>query len=654
MRASCFPALLFAATFTLAMTGCSSSTTGLMTSHDVQPPVSGAALQGKVHGGQNPIAGASVYLYAANTTGYGGAGISATASNQSISLLTSGTQDGSGHYFATTGSDGSFSVTGDYTCPSANSQLYLYAVGGNSGAGTNSAAGLLAGLGTCSAVVASPPYVVVNEVSTMATAFAIAGFASNATHVSSSGTTLALQGIANAFLAIPNLESLNSGVALATTPSGIGTSPQKTLNTLANVLAACVNSTGPSSSPCTTLFDNEASDGLPTETATAAIALAQNPGKAISTIYGLQVAGAPFQPSLTALPNDLTLSISYATSSLFRPNWVAVDKSGNVWISNGATSSALNNGSVMEMSPSGQLLSGSNGYNTGLNDPYRVAIDKSGNVWVLNDNSGSFNLVEFSSAGASLNNFSSGLSNQPEDFAFDASGNIWVPNFTGGTGPTQGSVMELNSSNGSAILSGITGGGIDGPIGLSIDIAGHVWVGNFYDGITEMTTSGSVVSGTNGIEGAGGGDEDEFTAIGLSGDVWAVGYEDGSVTELTSSGSIVGSGDNGGSNFYPNDVATDGAGNVWVTNSGQNSVPEWSPSGFPIGNTGGANGYTGPYMDDPNGLAIDGSGNVWVANLGATGTAGTVTEFIGAAVPIATPVVANLLSPYGTADVNRP
>ncbi|SPE23606.1 exported hypothetical protein [Candidatus Sulfotelmatomonas gaucii] len=127
MRASCFPALLFAATFTLAMTGCSSSTTGLMTSHDVQPPVSGAALQGKVHGGQNPIAGASVYLYAANTTGYGGAGISATASNQSISLLTSGTQDASGHYFATTGSDGSFSVTGDYTCPSANSQLYLYA-----------------------------------------------------------------------------------------------------------------------------------------------------------------------------------------------------------------------------------------------------------------------------------------------------------------------------------------------------------------------------------------------------------------------------------------------------------------------------------------------------------------------------------------------
>lgn len=654
MRNTSFPGLLFAALASLALSGCSSTQTGLMTTQNVQPPVAGAALQGKVHGGQNPIVGASVYLYAANTTGNAGPGISGTTSNASISLLTSGTQDTNGHYYVTTDSTGSFSVTGDYTCPSANSQIYLYAVGGNSGAGVNSAATLLAGLGACSAVVAAPPYVVVNEVSTIATAYAIAGFASNSTHVSSSGSTLALQGIANAFLAIPNLENLNTGAALATTPSGIGTAPQKTLDTLANALAACINSTGSASSPCTTLLDDE---GAAPETASAAIRLAQTPGNSISSIYGLQVAGAPFQPSLTAIPNDFTLSVSYATSSLYRPNWIAVDKSGNIWISNGATSSALNNGSLMELSPSGQLLSPAGGYNSGLNDPYRVAIDDSGNIWVLNDNSGAFNLVEFSTAGSSLKNFNSSvLQNQPEDFAFDALGNIWVPNFEGaGSGGNQGSVMELDASTGAATLSGITGGGIDGPIGLSIDIAGHIWVGNFYDGITEMSTSGSVLTtSTIGIEGPGGGDEDEFTAVGLAGDVWAVGYEDGSVTELTSSGSIVGSGDYGGSNFYPNYVATDGGGNVWVSNSGQNSVPEWSPSGSPIGNTGGANGYTGPYMSDPNGLAIDGSGNVWVANLGSTSSAGTVTEFIGAAVPIVTPVVANLLTPYGTADVNRP
>ena len=38
--------------------------------------IPGAALHGMVHGGQQPIVGAHVYLYAANTTGYGNAAVS--------------------------------------------------------------------------------------------------------------------------------------------------------------------------------------------------------------------------------------------------------------------------------------------------------------------------------------------------------------------------------------------------------------------------------------------------------------------------------------------------------------------------------------------------------------------------------------------------
>ncbi|MGB8031661.1 MAG: hypothetical protein WCF30_18565 [Terracidiphilus sp.] len=49
-------------------------------------------------------------------------------------------------------------------------------------------------------------------------------------------------------------------------------------------------------------------------------------------------------------------------------------------------------------------------------------------------------------------------------------------------------------------------------------------------------------------------------------------------------------------------------------------------------------------------LAIDGSGNVWTSNY----TLNTVTEFVGAASPVVTPIVANLLSPYGSRAVNRP
>lgn len=251
-----------------------------------------------VHGGEQPIVGAHVYLYAVNDTGYAGPGIAASSSNAAVSLLTSAsntTQDGSGNYYVTTGSDGSFSVTGDYTCPTATPYVYVLAVGGNPGPGTNSAITLAAGLGPCTASGFSSLYVVVNEVSTVVAAYAGAGFATDATHVSSSGSTLAKKGVENAYAAIVNLETLNTGVANATSLGGNGTVPQGEINTLANILAACVNSTGPSSTGCTTLFSNAMNGGTaPTDTATAALNIAHNPGANIANLFGLQTASSPF------------------------------------------------------------------------------------------------------------------------------------------------------------------------------------------------------------------------------------------------------------------------------------------------------------------------------------------------------------------------
>src|SRR5258708_1805093 len=88
------------------------------------------------------------------------------------------------------GSDGSFTIAGDYTC-TANTQVYLFALGGDSGSGNNPASGLLAVLGNCpnsGSFSATTAKVTVNEVSTIAAAYAMAGFATDATHGSSSGT----------------------------------------------------------------------------------------------------------------------------------------------------------------------------------------------------------------------------------------------------------------------------------------------------------------------------------------------------------------------------------------------------------------------------------------------------------------------------------
>ena len=138
---------------TLALTGCGIG--------PVAAPVAeaGPTIHGTVHGGQQAIVGQTVYLLAANTTGYPTA-----STNASVSVLTSGSgQNSAGAsvlpsaYYVTTDTNGDFTLTGNYTCTQGQ-QLYLYAVGGYTD-GTPSDAnpniGLMAVLGNCPA--GAPP-----------------------------------------------------------------------------------------------------------------------------------------------------------------------------------------------------------------------------------------------------------------------------------------------------------------------------------------------------------------------------------------------------------------------------------------------------------------------------------------------------------------
>ena len=336
-----------------------------------------------------------------------------------------------GYYYTTTDANGNFSITGDYLCE-ANTQVYLYAVGGNPGSGANSATqGFLAApVGTCPVADLFPPttFITVNEVTTIATSYALAGFATDAVHISSSGTALAKQGVANAFANINNLVS-SSGSALATTPSGAGTVPQALINSLANILAACINSSGSTSSACTTLFSNARSGGstgnVPTDTATAAINIAHNPVANVSTIFAIPTPTPPFAPALPSspVPNDLTIGLNFTGGGLKVPTSIAIDGSGNAWISNEGKPE------FAQISSSGSMLSGTNGIAGGdpFNYFYAIAMDTFGNAWTIDPPDSA--IIEFTSAGALAANspiVPTGV-NGPLGIAFDASGNLWIP-----------------------------------------------------------------------------------------------------------------------------------------------------------------------------------------------------------------------------------
>lgn len=612
----------------LALTGCTLSPTTSDTS-----PEQGLSIQGAVHGGQQPIVGAHIYLFAAGTGGYG---------TTSTSLLTnvpgSTTIDGSGNYYVTSvAPNGTFSISGDYSC-TANTPVYLYAVGGNPGLPTpppvnNTASGLLAILGNCPNTgnfASATPFVYMDEVSTVAAAYAFAGFATDATHVASSGTALAKIGIQNAFSNAANLADLASGTALDTPPNNpLGVSPQANVNTLANILASCVNTNGTISgptnpTPCYTLLNNAKNGSVvPSDTATAAINIAHNPGANITALFGLSSSNPPFGPALTSAPNDFTLGLQLTSNDMSAPQSVAIDGSGNAWVANSQ------NNSVTEISSSGSVLSGSNGFTGGgLVLPDGIAIDPSGNAWATNFSS--FSVTEFNSSGTptATSPYSIGSPNEPNGIAIDGFGNAWISNQGGN------SVSEI-TPGGASVTTYTSGLTLSSPRGVAIDGSENVWIASTVNSaVAELHNNGAVVS-----SGYTGGSLNKPYAIAIDGegDAWVPNYGSSTttstVTELSNSLSpVTGSPFSEGGAYGPQGVAIDGGGNAWIADKTNNSVTEFSSSGVMVSPSTGYNGSSS--IAAPVSIGVDGSGNVWVANNGSS----TLTEVIGAGTPVVTPL----------------
>lgn len=622
----------------LLLSGCGAA----FNSSDATPlPVTLGAIQGNIHGGQQPVVGAKVYLFSTGTTAYGGPGIAASStgasSNASISLLNSSGSntlfDGT-NYYVLTGAGGSFTITGDYTC-TTGTQVYLYAVGGTPGGyDANANAGFLAGLGSCP-IVAN--YIAMNEITTVVTAYALAGFASDATHISTSGSALAATGIANAMANVANIANISTGTAYTATHAtgSSGTVPQNLINTLADILAACVNSSGLPSTGCTTLFDNAKSSGssgtMATDTATAAINIAHNPASNVATLYGNPTPQTPFTPPLGGQPKDFTLALSftgggYEAAGIF-PRELAVDASGNIWAVNGVSEN------LSEFSPLGVAAS-STGFtaSSALDQPNSVAIDNGGataSVYVANFASPTSEISKFTaSSGAYVSEYSAGTSTGPGDIAIDGSGSIWTSNYN-----TNNVSKHAGTGTGAATLysSGTT---MESPQSLAITAgtSGKVYVSDYSDGNAWLFTSAGSGSLASSLAGGQGGGP---VAVDSSGSAWFANYS--SVNKLTSGGTLT----TNNLGTYENGLAIDGGGNAWVTNeNSDNATGEIYEFNNNDVLTNGSAGYVVSPAGVPICIVVDGSGNIWY-NFSSNST---IRELIGVAVPVATPLA------YGTAN----
>jgi len=397
--------------FVLAIGGCNSREMMTVTSEPGSPQ---SLLNARVIGGRKPISGASIVLAEAGTSGKSSSTVLATT---------------------TSNISGNFSIS-TFTCAHAASQLFITASGGDAGDGPNSDILLIAMLGPCNHL---PSGVVINELSTVAAAYAFAQFfdPSNPMLLGANGRpgTARYIGITNAGATLgASLVNIAHGSDGATLTKG-SNSPA-TLNSLADILVYCVNAPSPYSN-CDTLFGSvpvPAGGSAPTNTLQAALDIALGPAENVATIFGLlaQVPVVlPYTPVLTAAPNDWLVALNFNPGDLSGIDFIAIDQAGDVWITNGTTNT------ISELNPPGVELSPAGGYTAGgtLTDPYGIFVDSTGNVWVTNQTGNTVEAMDSTGHTVTGPFGSSATYTNPSGIVLDSFGQVWVSNWAMGGNP---------------------------------------------------------------------------------------------------------------------------------------------------------------------------------------------------------------------------
>jgi glucuronoarabinoxylan endo-1,4-beta-xylanase len=278
---------------TISIPGCGGVSSSPVTT--APSTLTGNSVRGQVKGGQQPVQGATIQLYQVGTAGDG----------SSAAPLGSST---------TTSQSGGFTITGNYTCPVSNPQVYLLATGGNPGLapGTNNTAiDLIAALGSCTSLTNST-FINVNEVTTVAAVAALLPYMTSPTGIGS-GTSDA-SGLSAAFTLASQYASTVTGTAPGTSVPAGDAVPSTLINSLAGIVSACVNSAGGvagDGSNCGTLFTDSTPSGgaAPTNVATALLNILNNSTSNLASLFGLLPATPPFQPVLTAAPSSWGISL---------------------------------------------------------------------------------------------------------------------------------------------------------------------------------------------------------------------------------------------------------------------------------------------------------------------------------------------------------
>ena len=207
--------------------------------------------------------------------------------------------------------------------------------------------------------------------------------------------------------------------------------------------------------------------------------------------------------------------------------------------------------------------------------------------------------------------WSGGGMNLPTALAFDSSGNAWVASYFSALTElpalgTTGAVQQIAAASTA----------LNESYGLTVDGSNNIWVANEQTSysinggsgnVAKFSSTGQLLSGASGYA-DGGVYFPQGLAADTTGNVWVVDYGDSLITLLASTGIAVNGATAWGTGqlALPVSVAVDASHNAWVANQSSNTITRISPDGSKITPI--------TCCDGASGVAVDQAGNAWVAN----------------------------------------
>ena len=327
--------------------------------------------------------------------------------------------------------------------------------------------------------------------------------------------------------------------------------------------------------------------------------------------------------------------------------------------------------------------------------PTSIAADASGNLYVSDSNTnviqkitaaGQVSLIagQTGTAGSTDGNGASARFNMPAGITVNSTGIIFVADTANATIRRIGSDGAVTTFAGTASVRGSADGTgtaamFSMPNGIAVDTAGNLYVADsMNDTIRKITATGVVTTfaGTAGVSGStnGNGATARFNlptglAIDSTGNVYVSDTTNNIIRKITATGDVTtlagldgvsGSQDgNGGAAFFnhPTGLTIDGAGNLYVADTGNSVIRKITSTGTVTTVAGLAGiaglldgGGNGAFFNQPQAIGIDVAGNLYVADTGNAAlrkinSAGNVTTLTFSAPPVSTPTPTPTPSP---------